>query len=104
MEKKGKKKVYTTTRDENFTSRPGAISTKTPYGAIDLISQFLISDPRVKIFPDFANQLNQIIHKECIQYPETQPKKVPYSKSTWKTGYRDHLIKFELVILSYKYL
>lgn len=26
---------------EMSTSRPGAISTKTPYGAIDLISQFL---------------------------------------------------------------
>lgn len=26
---------------EVCTSRPGAISTKTPYGAIDLISQFL---------------------------------------------------------------
>lgn len=26
----------------HYTSRPGAISTNTPYGAIDLISQFLV--------------------------------------------------------------
>lgn len=29
---------------ERHTSRPGAISTKTPYGAIDLISQFLSTE------------------------------------------------------------
>ena len=54
------------------TSRPGAISTKTPYGAIDLIGQFLINEAKKKKSIKFINSIisNAAILKKDNQSPK----------------------------------